>query len=298
MIYWRSSWGCSSVWESACMACKRSRVRSPSAPPFAEVAELVYALVSKTSSLTAVRVQLPSSALFQPPVGNLKMNFLRPTKLTFALFSLPFLLLVTPLLMGKFIGVYDFPFPLLDKLTLLLFLISTLPLFYICKKLGIDVGRYTDWFGFPEPNLLGWALIILINGAFYYLAASAISRVIKSDQKRNTIFYTASLIGVVYISLSLFYSINTAKKNAPIDRCSHECLTPANAIYNACTSRCDLSFPADQFLEKHNSCIMNECANEENNFVRQCNAQCLGAKLHAKPQNALPDGKTPAAKIN
>ncbi len=31
---------------------------------FAEVAELVYALVSKTSSFTAVRVRFPSSAFF------------------------------------------------------------------------------------------------------------------------------------------------------------------------------------------------------------------------------------------
>ncbi len=45
------------------MACKRSRVRSPSAPLFAEVAELVYALVSKTSGLTAVWVRFPPSAL-------------------------------------------------------------------------------------------------------------------------------------------------------------------------------------------------------------------------------------------
>jgi hypothetical protein len=36
---------------------------------FAEVAELVYALVSKTSSFTAVRVRFPSSAFFyfNPP---------------------------------------------------------------------------------------------------------------------------------------------------------------------------------------------------------------------------------------
>ena len=54
------------LWESACMACRRSRVQSSSAPPFifAKVAELVYALVSKTSSFTAVRVLLPPLALF------------------------------------------------------------------------------------------------------------------------------------------------------------------------------------------------------------------------------------------
>jgi hypothetical protein len=58
-------WGRSSVWESACMACRRSGVQSPSAPLFiAEVAELVYALVSKTSRFTAVWVRFPPSALF------------------------------------------------------------------------------------------------------------------------------------------------------------------------------------------------------------------------------------------
>ena len=47
------------------MACRRSGVQSPSTPlEFAKVAELVYALVSKTSGLTAVRVQLPPLAFF------------------------------------------------------------------------------------------------------------------------------------------------------------------------------------------------------------------------------------------
>ena len=51
------------------MACKGSRVQIPPAPPdtykiIAGVAELVYALVSKTSVFAGMRVRLPPPAPF------------------------------------------------------------------------------------------------------------------------------------------------------------------------------------------------------------------------------------------
>ncbi len=46
------------------MALKRSGVQSPSAPPVAGMAELVYALVSKTSQGNLVRVRFPLPAFF------------------------------------------------------------------------------------------------------------------------------------------------------------------------------------------------------------------------------------------
>ncbi|OHB12232.1 MAG: hypothetical protein A3G46_01240 [Candidatus Zambryskibacteria bacterium RIFCSPLOWO2_12_FULL_39_16] len=191
------------------------------------------------------------------------MNLLKPTKLTFAIFGLLFLLSVS-----SYILPFLAPFALFN-------LISILLIFTIFKNLGINVGYLTGGpFRFPEPNILGWVLIILIIGCFYYLIASLISYIIKNEKKRSIIFYIICFIAIICIFGSFSYWIISAKKQEPIVRCSGECLTLGTEIYNSCTNECRSTFPSYKPSEAYNSCMYN-CDSKRSDFVKQCNNQCL-----------------------
>ena len=89
------------------------------------------------------------------------MSFLKPNKLTLSIFSLPFLLLCSPLV-GNLVGIYNLP-GFLGSIVFFFYYFSITP-FAIFNVLGIHLlGGYGDGFAFFEPNgFFGWVIILLI----------------------------------------------------------------------------------------------------------------------------------------
>ena len=86
---------------------------------------------------------------------------LRPTPVTW-------LVLVLPLVAwGALVAIgWDAP------AFLALLLAVELP-FRLWGVLGVAVGRRTDFYGWPNPSGLGWALIVLTDLVVWYLVSSA-----------------------------------------------------------------------------------------------------------------------------
>jgi hypothetical protein len=86
---------------------------------------------------------------------------LRPTPVTW-------LVLVLPLVVwGVLVAIgWDAP-------AFLALLVAVELPFRLWDVLGLAVGRRTDFYGWPNPNGLGWTLIVLTDLVAWYLVSSA-----------------------------------------------------------------------------------------------------------------------------
>ena len=57
--------------------------------------------------------------------------------------------------------------------------------FRLWSALGIPVGRRTDFYGLPDPSVLGAALIALTDLAAWYVVASAIAATVRAGRGRR-----------------------------------------------------------------------------------------------------------------
>ena len=193
------------------------------------------------------------------------MEFFKPSELTIAVFCF-FMIIMTGPLIGNLVGVYVAPSFLFTLDIFRFFLVSYL--FSIFEGMGINVGTRTDWFGFPNPNILGWMLIIFLYAIVFYLIACLVSRLVK-DEKTGKIISAALIIVIVaYISLILIYSLNAGKKNEKLSNCSNKCLQLYETPKKNCTDKC-VSSPETSF-----DCNT-ACDNQFRDLIKQCNVQCL-----------------------
>ena len=119
------------------------------------------------------------------------MNFLKPTKLSIALFILFTILICTPFVVMNLLGVSLSGIGILTAIPgLILF---TIPIF-IFQLFRINVGT-SDGFGFPDPNVLGFVLMIV----FYYIISSFISYAIKSEEGRKRAVKVICWVGILFI---------------------------------------------------------------------------------------------------
>lgn len=92
-------------------------------------------------------------------------EFLRPTRVTWAVALLP-AALVPLLSLLRF------------QVTLFAFYLALIEVpFGILHALRLPVGRRGDWFGYAFPNQVGWALIALLDLGALYLAGCVASAV-------------------------------------------------------------------------------------------------------------------------
>lgn len=198
------------------------------------------------------------------------MRFFKPNKLNLAIVLCLFSPLAGLLLDALFNLSANAPSPniirnILQLIATLYYYIFVCIVFGLLKATGLNVGRViTGWFSFPSPNALGWTLIAIINIFIYYLLGSCVSFLIKSETKRKALFYFFLLLTVTYV-LS-FASVVPTQADRKSASCAHQCLSPAQASYNACLSAC-----GENFTE----ICTNSCNTSMVDFIRQCNAECL-----------------------
>ena len=93
-----------------------------------------------------------------------RMAWLRPTRVTWALLALMLVLGTAAATVLPALGV--------DQPAWLLLFLAVEPAFSLAQRLGMNVGRRGDWFGYAFPNALGWTVIALADAAMLYLLAS------------------------------------------------------------------------------------------------------------------------------
>ena len=102
------------------------------------------------------------------------MRWLRPTRVTCILIPLPLAAWLALVALG------------LDGAAMFtLLLVVELP-FRLWRALGLPVGRHTDFYGWPDPNALGWALIALTDLLAWYVVVSAVVAAVRAARGRVT----------------------------------------------------------------------------------------------------------------
>ena len=100
------------------------------------------------------------------------MNFFRPRKLNVLIFIVSAAFVV---LFAYLPNWQENPSVfMMNTSMLLLFIFLFLP-FNALKSMGLNVGYYGEWFGFPFPNALGYLLILSIDLIALYILASLLS---------------------------------------------------------------------------------------------------------------------------
>jgi len=85
---------------------------------------------------------------------------LRPTPVTWLVLVLPLVVWTGLVAVGR------------DGAALFGLLLVVEAPFRLWGALGLAVGRRTDFYGWPNPSLLGWTLIVLTDLAAWYLVSS------------------------------------------------------------------------------------------------------------------------------
>jgi hypothetical protein len=72
-----------------------------------------------------------------------------------------------------------------DRGALFSLLLAVDPPFSLWRRLGVPVGRHTDFYGWPSPNALGWSLVVITDLAVWYVVASALAAVLRAVWRRT-----------------------------------------------------------------------------------------------------------------
>ena len=93
-------------------------------------------------------------------------RWLRPTRLTGLLFSVPFVAWLVLVAIGR------------HGAAVFMLLLAIEPPFRVWRALGVTMGRHTDFYGWPDPSALGWILIALTDLAAWYVITSPIAAIV------------------------------------------------------------------------------------------------------------------------
>ena len=119
-------------------------------------------------------------------------DFLRPTKVTWVVFLVFLVIFVAPMVLSFVddflkIGVgLDTVRGLFAPMLFSVYVIFVLLFRLLHSILGSSVGSWNSGrFSYPEPNLFGWVLVLLMETVIWYLFASVISKIWYALKSRN-----------------------------------------------------------------------------------------------------------------
>ena len=116
-------------------------------------------------------------------------NLFKPTRVTWIVFGVLFLLVPFPLFVVATLGVFEIwaetP-EFLERYLFIIYMVVFSGIFKLYNGLQLPVGGWSGgWFSHPEPNVFGWVLVLTTPVLVSYIIASIIARVWYAIKNRN-----------------------------------------------------------------------------------------------------------------